>query len=146
MSSTQKVKVQTCAYCACTVYMQLHFTTLWLSWLRSRFLTNPCQSDIWWLATTRRNSYNLYLSVSTITVPSWRRGFLSICSCLRTLLSQNITVSLCSHCKHNLYDCCEYPVPFSPEMMMIVIDRDTNICILNDILSKETERSTKACC
>ena len=40
-----------------------------------------------------------------------------------------------------------YPVPFSPEMMMIVIDHDTNIYILNDIiLSMETERSTKACC
>jgi len=38
----------------------------------------------------------------------------------------------------------EYPAPFSPEMMMIVIDHDTNT---NDILlSMETEKSTKACC
>jgi len=37
--------------------MQSHFTTLRLSWLRSMCLTNPCQSDIWWLTTARRNSY-----------------------------------------------------------------------------------------
>jgi len=41
----------------------------------------------------------------------------------------------------------EYPAPFSPEMMMIVTDHDTNIYMLNDIiLSMETEKSTKACC
>jgi len=41
----------------------------------------------------------------------------------------------------------EYPAPFSPEMMMIVIDHNTNTYTLNDIiLSMETERSTKACC
>jgi len=41
----------------------------------------------------------------------------------------------------------EYPAPFSPEMMVIVIDHNTYIYILNDIiLSMETERSTKACC
>jgi len=40
----------------------------------------------------------------------------------------------------------EYPAPFSPEMMMIVIDHDTNIYVLLDILfSMETERSTKGC-
>jgi len=37
--------------------MQSHFATLWSSWLRSRCLTNPCQSDIWWLTIARRNSY-----------------------------------------------------------------------------------------
>ena len=37
----------------------------------------------------------------------------------------------------------EYPAPFSLEMMMIVIDHNTNINILNDIiLSMATERST----
>ena len=41
----------------------------------------------------------------------------------------------------------EYPAPFFPEMMVIVIDHNTYIYILNDIiLSMETERSTKACC
>ena len=41
----------------------------------------------------------------------------------------------------------EYPAPFSPERMMVVIDHDTNIYILNDMmLSTETERSTEACC
>ena len=41
----------------------------------------------------------------------------------------------------------EYPAPFSPEMMMIVIDRNTNIYILNNvILSMETKRITKVCC
>ena len=41
----------------------------------------------------------------------------------------------------------EYPASFSPEVMMIVIDHDTNISILDYIiLSMETERSTKACC
>jgi len=39
-----------------------------------------------------------------------------------------------------------HPTPFSPEMMMIVINHATNIYILNDIiLSMEAERSTKAC-
>jgi len=41
----------------------------------------------------------------------------------------------------------EYPAPFSPEVMMIVIDHDTKIYILDYIiLSMETKRSTKACC
>jgi len=37
--------------------MQTHFTTLCWWWLRSRCLSNPCQSDIWRLMTARRNSY-----------------------------------------------------------------------------------------
>jgi len=36
-------------YCTCAVHIQTHFTTLWLWWLHSRCLPNPCQSDIWWL-------------------------------------------------------------------------------------------------
>ena len=36
--------------------------------------------------------------------------------------------------------CHEYSPPFSPEMMMMVIDRDINIYIDNG------NRSTKACC
>ena len=55
----------------------MHFTTLCLWWLHSRCLPNPFQSDIWWITTASRNSYNLYLFVSTITVTSWRRSFLS---------------------------------------------------------------------
>jgi len=58
------------------------------------------------------------------------------------MYTQNITVRLkfsvqdicklwsqCSHCKLNLHDCREYSAPFSPEMMMIVIDLDTTIYI-----------------
>jgi len=38
----------------------------------------------------------------------------------------------------------EYPAPFYPEMMMIVIDHDTNIYILNDIiLSMEMREAPK---
>jgi len=51
--------------------------------------------------------------------------------------------SHCSHCKHDLYDSCEYPAPFSPEMMMIVIDHDTNVYILNDIANKYLQRKQK---
>ena len=47
----------TCAYCTCAVHMQTHFITLCLWWLCSRCFPNPCQSDIWWLTTARRNSY-----------------------------------------------------------------------------------------
>jgi len=89
---------------------------------------------------------NLYVSVSTVTVPSWKHGFLSrhgfLSWCVEYMYLQNITVRLkfsvqdicplwshCSHCKHDLHDCREYPAPFSPEMMMIVIDHDTNIYI-----------------
>ena len=57
LSNTQKVEVQMCAYCACVVHMQTHFTTLCLWWLRSRRFPNPCQSNIWLLTTARRNSY-----------------------------------------------------------------------------------------
>ena len=107
----KKVEVQTCAYCACAVHMQTHFTTLCLWWLHSNCLLIPCQSDIWWLMTARRNSYQHILSVSTIAVPSWRHGFLSwrvkICI-LRTLLVPVHCIyklrSHCSHCKHDLHD------------------------------------------
>ena len=54
--------------------MLMHFITLCPWRLRLSFLPNPCQSDIWWLGGIPTN---LYLSVSTVTVPSWRRGFLS---------------------------------------------------------------------
>jgi len=37
--------------------------------------------------------------------------------------------SHCSQCKHDLHVCRECSAPFSPEMTMIVTDRDTNICI-----------------
>ena len=44
-------------FCLYLLPLPMHFTTLCLWWLHSRFLQNPCQSDIWCLTTTRRNSY-----------------------------------------------------------------------------------------
>ena len=38
----------------------------------------------------------------------------------------------------------EYSAPFSPEVIRSLIMTPTSI--LNDIISMETERSTKACC
>ena len=58
---SNKVEVQRCAYCACAVPMQMHFTTLCLWWLHSRCLPNPFQSDIWWITTASRNSYQFVL-------------------------------------------------------------------------------------
>ena len=56
--TTNKVKVQTCTYCACAVHMLTCFNTLCLKWwLHSSCLLNPCQSDIWLFTTTKRNSY-----------------------------------------------------------------------------------------
>ena len=52
----------------------MHFTTLCLWWLHSRCLRNPATSGGSW--PLGGIPTNLYLSVSTITVPSWRRGFL----------------------------------------------------------------------
>ena len=131
--------------------MQSHFTAFWLSWLRSRCLTNPCQSDIWWLTTAGRNSYQPVLvriyrncAILEAWLPS-RRGFLRGVASFHDVLNmypQNIIVRLkfsvqdvcklwshCSHCKHDLHDCHEYSTPFSPEMTMIIIDHKTNIYI-----------------
>jgi len=88
---------------------------------------------------------NLYLSVSTVTVPSWRRGFIP----RRGFLSWRVEYVSSKHycqaevfcsgyiyancgaiaviCKHDLHDCREFSAPFSPEMTIIVIDHDTNI-------------------
>ena len=63
--------------------MLSHFTTLWLSWLRSRCLTNPCPSDIWWLTIARRNSHQpvlVRIYRNCAILEAWlplRRGFLS---------------------------------------------------------------------
>ena len=83
-------------------------------------------------------AHNLYLSVSTITLPLWL-PFMTYRICiLRALLSGWSFLfmiyicklwSHCSHCKHGLYVCREYHAPFSPEMTVIVIDHDTNIYI-----------------
>ena len=52
--ATNKVKVQTCTYCACTVHMLTRFNTLCLKWwLHLSCLLNPCQSDIWWVVHDR---------------------------------------------------------------------------------------------
>ena len=128
--------------------MQTHFTTLCLWWLLSRCFPNPCQSDNWWLTTARRNCPYL-----PVTVPSWRRGFLSwhvdrsienvsityrICI-LRTSLSgwsfRFMICKLWSHCshyKHDLHDYCGalwwVPRPLFPWGDK-VIDHDTNIYI-----------------
>ena len=47
-----------------------------VSWLRSRCLTNPCQSNLWWLTTARRNSYQPVLVRICRNCAIWRRGFL----------------------------------------------------------------------
>ena len=74
-------------YFACTVHMETCFTALCWWWLRSRCLLNPSQSNIWWITTTRRNFYQPVLSVSTVTVPLWRCGFLFMTCRTWTLLS-----------------------------------------------------------
>ena len=149
-------------YCACTVHMLTHFTILCLRWLRSRCLPNLCQSDIWWLTTARRNSYQPVLVCiyhNCAIVEAWL-PFMTCRICIfRTLLAR-LKFSVHDMCNcgaiavitsatymtiMELFD--EYPGPFSPERMMVVIDHDTNIYILNDMmLSTETERSTEACC
>ena len=86
----EQVEVQTCAYCACAVHMQTNFTTLCLWWLRSRFLPNPCQFDIWWLTTARRNScqsvlVRIYRTCSI--VEAWLPFMICRVCTLRPLLS-----------------------------------------------------------
>ena len=120
---------------------------LWLSWLGSRCLTNPCQSDIWRLTTARRNSYQpvlvrIYRNCAILEAWLPFQAWLPFMTYGIIMYPQNITFRLkfsvqnicklwshCSHCKHDLHDCREYPAPFSPEMTMIVIDHDTNIYI-----------------
>jgi len=75
--ATNKVKVQTCTYCACTVHMLTRSNTLSLKWwLHSSYwiLVNATSGGS---RPLRGIPTNLCLSVSTVTVPSWRRGFLS---------------------------------------------------------------------
>ena len=86
----EQVEVQTCAYCACAVHMQTNFTTLCLWWLRSRCLPNPCQFDIWWLTTARRNScqsvlVRIYRTCSI--VEAWLPFMICRVCTLRPLLS-----------------------------------------------------------
>ena len=121
----------------------MHFMALCSWWLHSRCLLNPCQSDIWWLTTLGGIPTNLYLSVSTISVPSWRRGFLSwpveyvspkhycqaevFCSWYVQIVEPLQSLQAWPTWLVELFD--EYPAPFSPEMTMIVIVHDTNIYI-----------------
>ena len=59
-----------------------HILPLCLWWLHSKCLPNPCQSDIGGSRLLGGIPTNLYLSVSTVTVPSWKT-----LRTLRTLLS-----------------------------------------------------------
>ena len=134
--------------------MQTHFTTLCLWWLRSRcfrILVNPTTGGSRPLGGILTN---LYLSISSVTVPSWRwrRGFLSwrvenvsmtyrICI-LRASLSVwsfLFMIILYANCGAilaitsttymttvELFD--EYSAPFSPEVIRSLI-RKTNIYI-----------------
>ena len=156
-----------CAYCACAVHVQTHFTTLGLWWLRLRCFPNPCESDNWWLTTARRNSYQPVLVRIFLTVPSWRRGFLSrhvenvyttygICILRTSLSGWRFLFMIYANCGAiavitsttymtimELFD--EFSAPFSPEVIRSLIMTPTSI--LNDIiLSMEIERSAKACC
>ena len=76
-------------------------------------------------------STNLFLSVSTVTVTSWRHGFLSMTCRTCTLLSGWSFLlmicklwSHCSYCKHNLHNYCGalwwMPYPLLPEMTIII--------------------------
>ena len=60
---------------------------------------------------------NLYLSVSTVTVPSWRRGFLSWCV-------EYVSSEHYCQLKFSVHD-----IPPSPEMTVIATDHDPNIYI-----------------
>ena len=102
-------------YCACTVHMLTDFTILCLRWLRSRCLPNLCQSDIWWLTTTRRNSYQPVLVCiyhNCAVVEAWLPFMMCRICILRTLLARlKFSVhdmcklwSHCSHCKCELHD------------------------------------------
>ena len=130
--------------------MQTHFTTLCLWWLRSRCFPNPCQSDIWWLMTARRNSYQpvlVRIFRNCAIVEAWL-PFMTCRKCIHdveNMYPQNITVRLkfsvhdiCklwshySHYKHDLHDYREalwwvlHPLfPWGDK----VIDHDTSIYI-----------------
>ena len=118
--------------------MQSHFAALWL---RSRCLTNPCQSDIWWITTARRNSYQpvlvrIYRNCAILEAWLPSEAWIPFMTCWICILRLKFSVqdicklwSHCSHCKHDLHECHEYSTSFSPEMTMIIIDHDTNIYI-----------------
>jgi len=61
------------AYYACAVHMQTHFTTLCLWWLCSRCYQIPVNLISGGSPPLGGISINLFLSISTITVPLWRR-------------------------------------------------------------------------
>jgi len=85
-------------------------------WGAYRILVNLTSGSSWPLGGI---STNLYLSVSTVSVPSWRHGFLFMTSrtfILRTLLSHwNFLFSeLWSHCSYNHGALYWIPHPSSP--------------------------------
>ena len=119
----------------------MHFTALRLWWLHLRCLPNPCQSDIWWLTTARRNSYQPLLVYRNCAIVEAWLPFMTCRICiLRTLLSGWSFCSWYVQIVERLqslqaqptwltWSSDEYPTPFSPEMTMVVIDNDTNIYI-----------------
>ena len=97
-----------------------------------RILVNPTSGDS---RPLRGISTKLYLSISTVTVPSWRHGILSeyvssehycqaevFCSWYMQVVEPLVIASTTYMTIVDLFD--EYPAPFSPEMTMTVIDHD----------------------
>ena len=147
--------------------MQTHFTTLCLWCLCLRCFPNPCQSDIWWLTTAGRNSYQpvlVRIFRNCAIVEAW----LPFMACRKMYPWCIEYVSSEHHCQAEVF-CSWYmqivvPLqllkarptwlswsslmstpPLSPEVIRSLIMTPTSI--LNDvILSMETERSAKACC
>ena len=78
-----KGRGSTGAFWGDTVHMQTFYHSL-LMVVAFKLLTESLSIR---LTVARRNFYQPVLSVSTVTVPSWRRGFLSWQCILRTVLS-----------------------------------------------------------
>ena len=147
------------------IYYMFDMPIIWeaqcrLSKTRLRFRTGAYQILVnptsGWLTTTRRNFYQPVL-VRIYCNCAIREAWLPFMTCiLRTLLSGwsflfmiyancgAIAVIASTTYHAELFD--EYPTPFSPKMMMIAIDHNTNIYIDDIILSMKTERSIKAYC
>jgi len=121
----------------CKRILPLFKLCLW--WLHSSCLL---QSDIWWLTTARRSSYQSVLVriYCNRAIVEARFPFMTCRICiLRTLLSGwSFVFKIYANCGAiaviasmtymtvmELFD--EYPAPFSPEVMMIVIEHDPNI-------------------
>ena len=119
------------------------------------------ESDIWWPATVRRNSYQpvlLRMCGNCTIMEAW----IPFMTCRIIMHPQNVTVrqkfsvhnvcklwSHCSHCNHILHDY-RGALWWMPRPLLSPLRWQwytTPTSILNDvILSMETERSAKACC